>query len=77
MHTAPWLTILLAIPLVGAIVVALIPKTAGTFAKQLTLALTLVELVVAVIATAAYRPNVPGFQFAQQYDWIKQFGVSY
>ncbi|ADP84246.1 NADH-quinone oxidoreductase subunit M [Pseudofrankia inefficax] len=77
MHTAPWLTILLAIPLVGAVVVALIPKTASTFAKQLTLGLTIVELVIAVIATAAYRPNVPGFQFTQRYDWIKQFGVSY
>jgi len=77
MHTAPWLTVLLVIPTAGALVVALLPKTRTTLAKQLALGLTLAELVIAVIATAAYRPNVPGFQFAQRYDWIKQFGVSY
>ncbi|MDT3438588.1 MULTISPECIES: NADH-quinone oxidoreductase subunit M [unclassified Pseudofrankia] len=77
MHTVPWLTILLVIPVAGAILVALLPKRASTLAKQVTLVLTLVELVLAVLATIAYEPDKPGFQFAQRYDWIKQFGVSY
>jgi len=76
-HTVPWLTILLIVPIAGALVVALLPKGTNTLAKQLTLVITLAELVLAVLATIAYEPDKPGFQFAQSHDWIKQFGVSY
>jgi NADH-quinone oxidoreductase subunit M len=71
------LTILLVIPAVGALVVAFLPRRAGELAKRLTLAITSVEFVLALLATISYKPKVAGFQFAQSYDWIKQFGVSY
>nr|MDT0664413.1 NADH-quinone oxidoreductase subunit M [Micromonospora sp. DSM 115978] len=77
MSTVPWLVILLAVPAVAAVVVAAIPRTKGTLAKQLTLAVTVVELVLAVIATAVYDPDVAGFQFAQSYTWIEEFGISF
>jgi NADH-quinone oxidoreductase subunit M len=76
-HTVPWLTILLIVPVAGAILIAVLPKTSSTLAKQLALVITLAELVLTVLATIAYEPDKPGFQFAQSYDWIKQFGVSY
>ncbi|MCK9899443.1 NADH-quinone oxidoreductase subunit M [Frankia sp. Cpl3] len=77
MSTAPWLTILLIVPAVGSLVVAGLPRRSVALAKQLTLAISLAVLVLAVLATAAYDPDKAGFQFGQSYDWIKEFGVSY
>ncbi|MCK9924516.1 NADH-quinone oxidoreductase subunit M [Frankia sp. AgPm24] len=77
MNSVPWLTILLLVPAVAAVVVAAFPRRLATQAKQLTLAVTLVVLVLAVLATFAYHPNRAGFQFAQRYDWIPTFGISY
>ncbi|ABD09934.1 NADH dehydrogenase subunit M [Frankia casuarinae] len=77
MHTVPWLTIMLIVPAAGAVVVAALPRRLSTLAKQLTLGLSLAVLVLAVLATAAYNPDKAGFQFAQSYDWIKTFGISY
>jgi len=71
------LTILLLVPAVGAIVVACLSRRLATLAKQLTLAITLVVLVLAVLATVAYHPKRAGFQFAQSYDWISTFGIHY
>src|SRR3954470_17485882 len=74
----PWLTILLLVPLVGALLVAALPRTRPLLAKQVTLAVTLVELVLAIIMSVGFDQS-PGaqFQFGQQYSWIKAFGVSY
>ncbi len=77
MSTLPWLTILLLVPAVGALLVAVTPRKAGALAKQLALGIAVIELVLAVLATAAYDPGVAGFQFGQSYSWIKQFGISY
>ncbi len=77
MSTFPWLTVLLVVPAVAAVVVAAVPRRFSTAAKQITLAVTLVEFVVALLATITYEPSRAGFQFAQKYWWIKQFGVSY
>jgi NADH-quinone oxidoreductase subunit M len=76
-NTVPWLTILLVVPVVGALAVAALPKRLSLPAKQLALAFTVAEAVLAVLATVAYRPSQAGFQFAQHYAWIRQFGVSY
>ncbi len=77
MNTVPWLTILLIVPAAAAVVVAALPRRHATLAKQLTLAVTLAVLVLAVIATFAYDPDKAGFQFGQSYDWISTFGISY
>jgi NADH-quinone oxidoreductase subunit M len=78
--TVPWLTILLVVPAAGALALAAVPRKAGglaKLAKQFALGISVVELILAVLATAAYSPGVAGFQFGQSYPWIKQFGISY
>src|SRR6195952_2938765 len=74
----PWLTILLLVPLVGAAVVAALPRTRPTVAKQVALGVTLVELVLTIIMCVAFDQNSGSeFQFGQSHSWIKAFGVSY
>jgi NADH-quinone oxidoreductase subunit M len=73
----PWLTILLLVPTIGALLVAALPRSRPSLAKQVTLAVTLVELVLTIMMSVQFNQGQGGFQFAQKYSWIKAFGVSY
>jgi NADH-quinone oxidoreductase subunit M len=77
MKTWPWLTILLLVPTIGALLVAAIPRRQALLAKQLALGISLVELVLAIIMSVVFVQGKPGFQFVQSYSWIKAFGTSY
>jgi NADH-quinone oxidoreductase subunit M len=75
----PWLTILGAVPLAGALVVSVLPKGRDLLVKQVSLATSLLVLVLTVLMCADYSTasGAPRFQFVQSHDWIKAFGVSY
>jgi NADH-quinone oxidoreductase subunit M len=74
----PWLTTLAAIPLVGSVVVAALPKGRELLAKQVALAVSLVALAVTVAMSVQFDPNAKAmFQFSEIHQWIPQFGVSY
>ena len=71
------LTILLIIPAVGALIVALLPKTNPLLAKQVALGVSLIELGFTIAMIVDFDDNKPGYQFFQKYSWIRAFGVSY
>ena len=74
----PWLTVIGAIPLVGALLVALIPAGRDLLVKQAALAISLVVLVFSIAMSANYDTGSDhSFQFASDYTWIKQFGIHY
>jgi NADH-quinone oxidoreductase subunit M len=88
MSSFPWLTVIGAIPLVGAVVVTLTPgqsapggpadrRARDRVVKQLTLGFTLATLVVTAIMATQFNTSGPQLQFAQTYQWIPQFGVHY
>ena len=72
----PWLTVLTAVPLVGAVVVAALPRGRATLAKQLALGISALTLGLA-IAMAVQFDVGGGFQFEQVHDWISAFGAHY
>jgi NADH-quinone oxidoreductase subunit M len=77
MSDTPWLTILGLVPLVGALVVALLPRGRDLLAKQVALVTSLVVLALTIAMCAAFDPAGDRFQFEQAYDWIPAFGVQY
>lgn len=78
MSSFPWLTTLLVVPLVGAAVVVLLPKSAAALAKQVALVFSLVTLAVGIAAATQFtRSSSSQFQLTEQHEWIPQFGVSY
>ncbi len=88
MSNFPWLTVAGAIPLVGAIVVALTPgrsapgsaadrRSRDLLVKRITLIFTLITLAVTVVIAVKFKAGGPRFQFQQVYQWIPQFGVHY
>ena len=54
MTSFPWLTVVGAIPLVGAVVVWLLPSGVAARAKQVALGFSLLTLVAGILATVAY-----------------------
>jgi NADH-quinone oxidoreductase subunit M len=75
MSDFPWLTTLIVLPLVGAVVTGFLPSR-GVIARQVGLGFALLTLVVAVVMTVGYDVG-GGFQFTEQYEWINVFGAHY
>jgi NADH-quinone oxidoreductase subunit M len=74
----PWITALGLVPLVGSVVVALLPRGRELLAKQVALAFALVTLGGTIAMALQFAPDsVEPFQFAESYPWIPAFGVSY
>ncbi|HVE75102.1 MAG TPA: NADH-quinone oxidoreductase subunit M [Mycobacteriales bacterium] len=73
----PWLTTLGLIPLVGALVVGLLPRGRDLLAKQIALATSLLVLAGTIAMCAAFEPNGSRFQFVETREWIPAFGTQY
>jgi NADH-quinone oxidoreductase subunit M len=73
--SGPWLPILTALPLVGAIVLAFLPKSAELPAKLIALGWSLVVLVLTIVVCVGFDPNGDRFQVVSSYTWIPQFGT--
>ena len=73
MSDFPWLSVLVALPLVGAFVV---PSLRGATAKQTGLGFSLATLVLSVLVAAQYELD-GGMQLTETYEWIPAFGVHF
>ncbi|CAA9350814.1 MAG: NADH-ubiquinone oxidoreductase chain M [uncultured Frankineae bacterium] len=73
----PWLTILGLVPLVGALLVAVLPSGRDALAKTVALVVSLVVLALTILVCALFEPGGDRFQFVQAHDWIPAFGVQY
>jgi len=72
------LTLITFIPLVGAILVVLIPKENVSAIKWTALIVSLIPLGLSVVLWATYHPNAPGSLWFQEiYTWIPDLGVTY
>jgi NADH-quinone oxidoreductase subunit M len=73
----PFLVLMIAVPAVGAAVVAALPKGRDELAKQLSLAVSLLVLVLAVLAVVAFDPGGDRFQLTTAFAWIPDFGTEF
>ncbi len=78
MNDLPILTILMLLPVVGAVVVALLPKADGSaLHKQVALGLSLVTLGLALAVAGGFSPDGERYQYTELTDWITAFGAHY
>ncbi|WP_433723938.1 NADH-quinone oxidoreductase subunit M [Actinoplanes sp. CA-051413] len=66
----PFLSILTLFPLVGAVVVAFIPKTRGQLAKTIALGWSLAVLALSIVMWIVFEAGGDRFQFRESYQWI-------
>lgn len=76
MNDFPILTVLILVPLIGALAVAFVPA-AGDQPKRLGLLFAVVTLAVGVVVAASYDTGDGGLQLTETQDWISAFGVHY
>ena len=80
----PWLTVALLLPIVGAVVVAVLPggSRSGTgrpaaLPKLVSFGVSLVTLAVVAYVAIAFDPGGERYQFTETHEWIRVFGAHY
>jgi NADH-quinone oxidoreductase subunit M len=74
----PWLTVIGAVPLVGAALVLALPRSLAHRAREIAFLFSLASLVLVVVMALQFKRNsATQFQFAEVHQWIPRFGVSY
>jgi NADH-quinone oxidoreductase subunit M len=70
----PLLTVIVFLPLVGALIVGFASETV---ARPVALVFALLTWVASLLLLIGYLPDRPGFQFVETVDWIPFFGIQY
>ncbi|WFE37954.1 NADH-quinone oxidoreductase subunit M [Micromonospora sp. WMMD998] len=77
MSNFPFLSVLTVAPLVGALVVALLPRSRPDLAKLVAFGWSLLVLVLSVVMWFAFSAGGDRFQFRESYAWIPNWGVRF
>ena len=79
MSSFPWLTVAILLPIVGSVVVALLPKRepGDALPKQVALGFSLLTLVVVAIIGFSFDTGGARYQFTETHEWIQAFGAHY
>jgi NADH-quinone oxidoreductase subunit M len=72
-----YLTLIMAIPLIGAALIATLPQNKSLLAKQLALGTTVIAAFATIAMTIKFERANTSLQFVESYDWIKAFGIKY
>ena len=71
------LTILLALPLLGALLVSLLGEAQKENIKKIALAASLVTFIAVLLLAIGFEINRPGFQYVESYSWIPALGINF
>jgi NADH-quinone oxidoreductase subunit M len=78
MSSFPWLTTLILLPLVGAVVLFAVPIRARKNVREIALGFALVELVLTALTVVAFNTHDAGtVQLTERHIWIAANGISY
>ena len=73
----PILTLITFTPLVGAIVIAFLPRERLSWIRWAALGTALVAWALSLLLLTAFNPEESGFQFGEVADWVPAFGIQY
>jgi NADH-quinone oxidoreductase subunit M len=76
-NNLPWLSIVTFLPLLGAIVIAFIPRNRVTLVRLAALATALLAFAASLVLLLNFDPAATGFQFREEASWIPAFGIEY
>ncbi len=71
------LSLILFSPLLGAVIILLLPKDRKDLIRWVAFVISLIPFVLAVSLWINFKPNTPGFQFEERYQWYTAIGSSY
>jgi NADH-quinone oxidoreductase subunit M len=75
--TVPILTLLVAVPFVGAVAVLFTGKGNEALTRWTALGLSLVTFALSLVMWAKFDPGSAAYQFVERHAWLPEFGISY
>ena len=75
--TINWISLTALLPLIGAVLLATLPKSAELRAKQLAFGATLVTAASAIAMAVQFQRDNTDLQFVEVRSWIPSFGINY
>ena len=77
-NDVPWLSVLWLVPLVGSVLVILMPPGLRQLAKWTGLIFGVLTLAVAIVVTLGFKTGgTAPYQFVESHQWIPAFGAGY
>jgi len=76
MNDFPLLTVLVAVPLVGAVITPFVPRR-GALPQQVAMLFALATLALGVVVALRFDTGDGGLQQSETYSWIKAFGAHF
>ncbi len=73
----PILPALIATPLIGALIIALVPKSRGDLFKPIALLTSITTAAISVYLLTAFESGDAGYQFVVDQTWISRLGISF
>ena len=74
----PWLTAIIAFPLIAALAIPVLPDTDGKNVRLYALGTGILELCLIIFTFATqYDTNNPSLQLVERYSWIPQLGLNW
>ncbi|MHB1420478.1 MAG: complex I subunit 4 family protein, partial [Bacillota bacterium] len=73
----PWLSLMLLLPLAGALVIFCMPRRQEKPVKVLSLLVALVELAISLGVYFSFDKQAVGFSFVEKVAWIKVLNINY
>jgi NADH-quinone oxidoreductase subunit M len=77
LNSVPLLSLITFVPLIGAVIIAFIPRSSPGAVRVVALGTSLVAFMLSLFLLVGYLPGRPGFQYVEQLDWIPLFGIQY
>src|SRR5688500_19476972 len=71
------LTLLVALPTVGGLLVLLLGKGRDHLVRQVALGVAVATFMASVSLWTGFDETQAGFQFVERYSWLPDFGISY
>lgn len=77
MANLPVLTLIMLVPLLGALVILLIPREREDAIKTVAATASFISLLLSLVVFLGYDRQAGGFQFREKTTWIPEFGIGY
>jgi len=72
----PILSLLIVLPLIGALILLFLPRQSERAIRYAALVTTIANFVISLALFASFRAT-PEMQFIERVEWIPQFGIAY
>jgi len=77
MNAVPWLSLVVFLPWIGALLLWLWPKAPSGVVWTLSLAFSGSTLILGGLALSCFDPSHGGYQFVERVPWIRTLGIDY